>query len=441
MADIACDFSHGQFLLGLTSKGLTNQRLAVVTYQLLAGAVNRTLVLPSIRSGNVPMCRGAADRDACMARLPFSALYDIPVMRSRLPHPFRVCCCASDALERGHGAHRLGRDREATRRVPLSWHAARAYAARRLGHGTAAGAAWLLLLSDDTWIDFGGSDSVDQTALAVDRALVFAPEIRRVAKLVLASMRGSAPGRRLTWLHYRVESDWKGYGTSCPFHDGEAIVRKVAGSVVAAQWHDRGGGNGTSATAAAAAAAGARRAAPSSAAAALATAVTSATAARAAAAMIPAATPPCGSVPPSRGDVVYVAGGVKHASTLAALAALFGGGVRSAVDIPAAAAFVAARGNATGSSLRELNLFGAALDFMVGLGASTWIVPSCSTFSSEVVLLAHLGKQRPPTSAWTYAGDPRGPRLQPFMCDGHSAHMAPRHLAYHPWPRIETRRL
>ena len=33
-------------------------------------------------------------------------------------------------------------------------------------------------------------------------------------------------------------------------------------------------------------------------------------------------------MPPTRDDLVYVAGGVKHTSTLAALATLFGGGVR-----------------------------------------------------------------------------------------------------------------
>ena len=98
--DETCDFRTGQFVLGLTSKGLTNQRLAVVTYQLLAGALNRTLVLPSIRTGNVPMCRGAQDRDACMARLSFSTLYDVPILRSRLAPPFRACCCASEALVR-----------------------------------------------------------------------------------------------------------------------------------------------------------------------------------------------------------------------------------------------------------------------------------------------------------------------------------------------------
>ena len=423
--DDACDFSAGQFLLGLTSKGLTNQRLAVVTYQLLAGALNRTLVLPSIRAGNAPMCCGAQDRDACMARLPFSALYDVPVLRSRLAQPFRTCCCASEALERGQhdggSVLRLGRDREATRRVPLSWHAAQAYATRRFGRGTAAAASRLLQLSDDTWIDFGGGDGVDLTVLAVDRALVFTPEIRRIAKLVLASLRSS--GRRLTWLHFRVESDWKGYGQGCPFHSPQAILRKVAGSLEAAR---RSNGTTVAAAVTATAAAAALTARTSS----TATTVPAATAAT-------TTLSTCGGVSPTRDDLVYVAGGVKLASTLAALATLFGGGVRSSADHPAAAAFVAARGNAT--ALSELNLFGAAIDFMVGLGASTWVVPSCSTFSSEVVLLAHLGRQRPPTSAWTYAGDPRGPRLQPFMCgDRHSAHMAPRHLAYHPWPRIET---
>ena len=422
----ACDFSSGQFLLGLTSKGLTNQRLAVVTYQLLAGALNRTLVLPSIRAGNVPMCRGAKDRDACMARLPFSALYDVSVLRSRLARPFRACCCASEALELGR--YDLGSSfrltRETARRVPLSWPAAQAYAARRAGRGTAAASAQLLLLSEDAWVDFGGVDGVDLMVLAVDRALVFAPEIRRVAKLVLTSLRSS--GRRLTWLHFRVESDWKGYGSACPYHDSEAILRKVAGSLEEAR-----SGNGTNANGVVKIAAAAISASPSGGAAGAAPATGAAAAAAPAAAALA-----CGSVPPSRGDLVYVAGGVKHASTLAVLATLFGGGVHSGADHPAAAAFVAERGNAT--ALHELNLFGAAIDFMVGLGASTWIVPSCSTFSSECLLLAHLGRQRPPASAWTYAGDPRGPRLQPFMCDGHSAHMAPRHLAYHAWPRAQA---
>ena len=55
----ACDFtSPTRFLIGTVSKGLTNQRLGTLSYLVLAGALNRTLILSSVLSGNAIMCRG-----------------------------------------------------------------------------------------------------------------------------------------------------------------------------------------------------------------------------------------------------------------------------------------------------------------------------------------------------------------------------------------------
>ena len=53
-----CDFaSPTRFLIGTVSKGLTNQRLGTLSYLVLASALNRTLVLSSVLSGNAIMCR------------------------------------------------------------------------------------------------------------------------------------------------------------------------------------------------------------------------------------------------------------------------------------------------------------------------------------------------------------------------------------------------
>ena len=61
----ACDFtSPTRFLIGTVSKGLTNQRLGTLSYLVLAAALNRTLILSSVLSGNQIMCRG--QRKGCL---------------------------------------------------------------------------------------------------------------------------------------------------------------------------------------------------------------------------------------------------------------------------------------------------------------------------------------------------------------------------------------
>ena len=61
----ACEFTAPtRFLIGTVSKGLTNQRLGTLSYLVLAAALNRTLILSSVLSGNQIMCRG--QRSGCL---------------------------------------------------------------------------------------------------------------------------------------------------------------------------------------------------------------------------------------------------------------------------------------------------------------------------------------------------------------------------------------
>ena len=78
----ACDFtSPTRFLIGTVSKGLTNQRLGTLSYLVLAAALNRTLILSSVLSGNAIMCRGK--RSGCLKALPISEVYDLRLLRAR----------------------------------------------------------------------------------------------------------------------------------------------------------------------------------------------------------------------------------------------------------------------------------------------------------------------------------------------------------------------
>jgi len=80
----ACDFtSPTRFLIGTVSKGLTNQRLGTLSYLVLAAALNRTLILSSVLSGNQIMCRGkrAALPAAARPRALPSRRPDLPLGR------------------------------------------------------------------------------------------------------------------------------------------------------------------------------------------------------------------------------------------------------------------------------------------------------------------------------------------------------------------------
>ena len=74
-----------RFLVVELEQGLTNQRLAIATYHLLAAATNRTLTLDDFRAGNNHYCRRPSTASACTAKIPFEALFDVNIFAERLP--------------------------------------------------------------------------------------------------------------------------------------------------------------------------------------------------------------------------------------------------------------------------------------------------------------------------------------------------------------------
>ena len=113
----ACEFTAPtRFLIGTVSKGLTNQRLGTLSYLVLAAALNRTLVLSSVLSGNQIMCRGK--RSGCLKALPISEVYDLRLLRARLPPRVRACVAPPD-FEAPADTAEAARDPELARaRVP-----------------------------------------------------------------------------------------------------------------------------------------------------------------------------------------------------------------------------------------------------------------------------------------------------------------------------------
>ena len=94
-----------RFLVVELEQGLTNQRLAIATYHLLAAATNRTLALDDFRAGNNHYCRRPSTASACTAKIPFEALFDVNVFARRLPATAPFC------LRQGMRAREFGRVR------------------------------------------------------------------------------------------------------------------------------------------------------------------------------------------------------------------------------------------------------------------------------------------------------------------------------------------
>ena len=119
-----------RFLVVELEQGLTNQRLAIATYHLLAAATNRTLALDDFRAGNNHYCRRPSTASACTAKIPFEALFDVNVFARRLPATAPFC------LRQGMRAREFGRaqriERRATTRVVATAESIREYAATHL---------------------------------------------------------------------------------------------------------------------------------------------------------------------------------------------------------------------------------------------------------------------------------------------------------------------
>ena len=119
-----------RFLVVELEQGLTNQRLAIATYHLLAAATNRTLALDDFRAGNNHYCRRPSTVSACTAKIPFEALFDVNVFARRLPATAPFC------LRQGMRAREFGRaqriERRATTRVVATAESIREYAATHL---------------------------------------------------------------------------------------------------------------------------------------------------------------------------------------------------------------------------------------------------------------------------------------------------------------------
>ena len=119
-----------RFLVVELEQGLTNQRLAIATYHLLAAATNRTLALDGFRAGNNHYCRRPSTASACTAKIPFEALFDVNVFARRLPATAPFC------LRQGMRAREFGRaqriERRATTRVVATAESIREYAATHL---------------------------------------------------------------------------------------------------------------------------------------------------------------------------------------------------------------------------------------------------------------------------------------------------------------------
>ena len=360
----ACDFSSPtRFLIGTVSKGLTNQRLGTLSYLVLAAALNRTLILSSVLSGNQIMCRGK--RSGCLKALPISEVYDLRLLRARLPPRVRACVAPPD-FEAPADTAEAARDPELARaRVPPGRVVA--YTRRRWGLERAK-----FLRLREIWQDLLCCESDEY--FRISRALVPAEPIRRAAAALAATAAARWPRRRLTWLHLRLEADWASDGAvgrrvaRCPFNNASSIVAKVSAALTRAPR--------------------------------------------------PRA--------PTADDVLYVAGGAKHPALLAELGALFGNRLLTAASASEAVA-VALRFERLGGALPELNLGSASVDFVVGLLSDTIIGCDCSTFSKEVVRLRSLGRGAP-KDTWTFSGPPypqqRG--LAPFLRDDPIYHSAVR---------------
>jgi len=119
-----------RFLVVELEQGLTNQRLAIATYHLLAAATNRTLALDDFRAGNNHYCRRPSTASACTAKIPFEALFDVNIFAERLPATAPFC------LRQGMRAREFGHvqriERRATTRVVATAASIREYAATHL---------------------------------------------------------------------------------------------------------------------------------------------------------------------------------------------------------------------------------------------------------------------------------------------------------------------
>ena len=198
--------------------------------------------------------------------------------------------------------------------------------------------------------------------LEIDRSLVFTKPILREAHAILDAIRLEHPGKRITWLHLRIESDWaKAAFTGCPFNDAASIMSKIKHTIE--------------------------------------TPVES--------------SETCGSVRPTKDDELYIAGGMTEG--VASSAKSLFRSVFVAKDIESTRAFLEDNSK---DALKELNIYAAAIDVSVGLLSDTIVGCDCSTFSSEVVLLRSLGRGQH-NSVWTFSGPayPEAEGLKAYQCD------------------------
>ena len=382
-----------RFLVVELEQGLTNQRLAIATYHLLAAATNRTLALDDFRAGNNHYCRRPSTVSACTAKIPFEALFDVNVFARRLPATAPFC------LRQGMRAREFGRaqriERRATTRVVATAESIREYAATHLASEAAvcrqsgnpsdysddvyrthslsvdpkrlrsereclqrSTFAKVLEASVHLWVDF-----VLQTEAPdfwqYDSCFEFARPVVDVADELATSLRGPDQ-RRIVWLHLRIEDDWRrARPEGCPLHSFNAVVAKLNS-----------------------------------------TARNSTTERR----------ERCGGVAPARGDTLYVAGGTRLASAQRdALRTVFAR-VASARATARARAFFAAT---QAYALAELHPFKAAVDFVVGLRADVVVIAECSTFSLAVVRTRGIGSGRINCNTWAVG---TSLQLTPALC-------------------------
>jgi len=356
-----------RFLFGQVSQGLTNQRLALATYHILAAALNRTLVIGPSMSGNNWMC-SRASRGTCQQPLPFDWLYNTEVLACRFPPSAPICILDNLSELALMGNASLANEVKQVRggslqRLQVTETNVQMYVDRFLREYLQDD---MIVLSHDAWADFilGGTHP---SFVSYERAFMPASDLIVLAREIVRDIRESQREARLVWLHLRIESDWNNksvpVGPDCMPNNINSIVSKLQETI-----------------------ANSSAASPGT----------------------------CGSVPPARSDVLYVAGGdpPDNGSQLHGLFA----SLRHARQWASVRAMLEQTSRV---ALPELHPMQAALDFTVGLFADIVILCKCSTFSASMNDLRIMGHGMQGTEAtWTWSGPPYpGQRsLEPYMC-------------------------
>jgi hypothetical protein len=354
---ITCRFGTGEkFMVGDVNEGLASQRMALIGYMALASELHRTFVFSNVYTGNTIL--------GAQIAIGVYHIYDVHDIREKLPRNVSVCYASLSAVSLAPQTRRIPSPIKSDPMQPIET------LAKQL---TQYNNVEVLHLENSYWPSIhplsascGNETSCIggvRTYMRIDRSMMFARSIHQGAVLARNELRNQYPSSRILFLHLRVESDWMRTNfAGCPVTNESTIMSKIAYSVAHPEHAAQFGR--------------------------------------------------CGSEPPKSGDVLYIAGGLVSDRVISAARKMFKA-VYTAHDFPQLK-YIVTRNDS--SFLYELNLFGAAVDFQMGVLSDGVIGCGCSTFSFEVVLLQNMGKGQH-RAMFTYTSPTDTKSLVPFFCD------------------------